>query len=139
MKLVTFRTREAQESGDRAAQVIWVPLLAYARYLDDPELNSRIVDLDQYYEDAATGNLPAVAYIAPSGNSEHPPGSVRAGQRLVAAPAQFLERVAGGTGAERGNLAAPDDFGDLRQVVRPGHDLVGKGDTILPRIGLFPG
>jgi phospholipase C len=80
---ITFRTREAQESGDRAAQVIWVPLLAYARYLDDPELNSRIVDLDQYYEDAATGNLPAVAYIAPSGNSEHPPGSVRAGQRLV--------------------------------------------------------
>lgn len=80
---INFRTREAQESGDRAAQVIWVPLLAYARYLDDPELNKHIVDLDEYYEDAATGNLPAVAYIAPSGNSEHPPGSVRAGQRLV--------------------------------------------------------
>jgi phospholipase C len=80
---INFRTRLLQESGDRAAQVIWVPLLAYARYIDDPELNSHIVDLDQFYEDAANGTLPAVAYIAPSGNSEHPPGSVRAGQRLV--------------------------------------------------------
>jgi phospholipase C len=80
---ITFRTREAQESGDRAAQVIWVPLLAYARFLDDPELNKHIVDLDQFYDDAAAGTLPAVAYIAPSGNSEHPPGSIRAGQRLV--------------------------------------------------------
>ncbi len=80
---INFRTRSAQESGDRAAQVTWVPLLAYARYLDDPELNKHIVDLDQFYDDAANGSLPAVAYIAPSGNSEHPPGSIRAGQRLV--------------------------------------------------------
>jgi phospholipase C len=80
---INFRTRATETDGDRAAQVIWVPLLAYARYLDDPELNKHIVDLDQYYEDAANGTLPAVSYIAPSGNSEHPPGSIRAGQRLV--------------------------------------------------------
>jgi phospholipase C len=41
------------------------------------------VNLDQYYEDAASGNLPSVAFVAPSGNSEHPPGSVQAGQTLV--------------------------------------------------------
>jgi phospholipase C len=80
---ITWRTRTALDDGDRAAQVIWVPLLAYARFVDDPALNSHIVDLDQYYEDAATGNLPSVAFIAPSGDSEHPPGRVQSGQTLV--------------------------------------------------------
>ena len=60
-----------------------MPLLAYARYLDNPRLFSKIVNLDQYYEDAARGDLPAVSFIAPSGDSEHPPGSVQAGQNLV--------------------------------------------------------
>jgi phospholipase C len=80
---ITFRSRTSTEDVDRGAQVIWVPLLAYARYVDNPELSSKIVDLDQYYDDAATGNLPSVAFIAPSGDSEHPPGSVQAGQTLV--------------------------------------------------------
>ncbi|SCL34999.1 phospholipase C [Micromonospora pallida] len=80
---ITFRTRTAEEEIDRGAQVIWVPLLAYARYIDDPKLFSRIVDLDEYYEDAAKGELPAVAFVAPAGNSEHPPGNIRAGQTLV--------------------------------------------------------
>ncbi|MEU4569482.1 alkaline phosphatase family protein [Micromonospora sp. NPDC023956] len=80
---ITFRTRIAEEEIDRGAQVIWVPLLAYARYIDDPKLSSKIVDLDEYYEDAAKGELPAVAFVAPAGNSEHPPGNIRAGQTLV--------------------------------------------------------
>jgi phospholipase C len=80
---ITFRSRAATKDIDRGAQVIWVPLLGYARYVDNPALSSKIVDLDQYYEDAATGNLPSVAFIAPSGDSEHPPGSVQAGQTLV--------------------------------------------------------
>jgi phospholipase C len=77
---ITFRDRG---KGDRAAQVIWCPLLNYARYIDDPELNSHIVDLDEYFEDLENGTLPSVAYIVPSGASEHPPGSILAGQRFV--------------------------------------------------------
>ncbi len=46
----TFRT---PASGDRASQIVWVPLLTYARYLDNPTLNSHIQDLSQYYVDAA--------------------------------------------------------------------------------------
>jgi len=69
--------------GHRHSQVIWVPLLNYARYLDDPRLASRIVDLDEYFVDLQAGTLPAVAYIVPSGASEHPPGSLAAGQRFV--------------------------------------------------------
>jgi phospholipase C len=80
---ITFRTRTDVADIDRGAQVIWVPLLAYARYLDTPRLFNKIVSMDEYYEDAARGNLPAVSFIAPSGDSEHPPGSVRAGQNLV--------------------------------------------------------
>ncbi len=72
-----------QGVGDRASQVVWVPLLNYARYLDDPELTSHIVDLDEYYTDLERGTLPSVSYIVPSGASEHPPGSIRAGQRFV--------------------------------------------------------
>ncbi len=36
-------------------------------------LSSHIVDLSQYYLDLQQGTLPAVAYIVPSGASEHPP------------------------------------------------------------------
>jgi phospholipase C len=75
---VTFRSE-----GQRSAQVTRVPLLAYARYVDDPRLAGHIVDLDQYYEDLRNDTLPAVAYIAPAAASEHPPSNIQAGQRLV--------------------------------------------------------
>jgi phospholipase C len=70
-------------TGDRGSQVVWVPLLNYPRFVDDPKLSSHIVDLEEYYEDLERGTLPAVSYIAPSGSSEHPPGSIQAGQRFV--------------------------------------------------------
>lgn len=79
---LTYRTLE-QYPGNRAAQVIWVPLLNFDRFLDDPELSQHIVNLDEYYEDLANGTLPAVAFIAPSGPSEHPPSSLQSGQRFV--------------------------------------------------------
>lgn len=81
---ITYRTR-ATASIDRASQVIWAPLLGYARFIDNPALSRHIVDLEQYYTDAASGTLPAVSYIVPSGDSEHPPGRVQAGERLVQA------------------------------------------------------
>jgi phospholipase C len=76
----TFRTLGP---GVTSAQVVRVPLLNYNRYLDDPALHSRIVDMSQYYRDLQTGDLPAVSFMVPSGSSEHPPGSVASGQRMV--------------------------------------------------------
>jgi phospholipase C len=70
-------------NGDDAAQPVWVPLLNYKRFLDDPELSSRIVDMDEYYSDLADGTLPAVSFMVPSGASEHPPGSIQSGERFV--------------------------------------------------------
>jgi phospholipase C len=77
---ITFRSRGI---GDAASQVVWVPPLNYNRFLDDPALHDRIVDMSQYYQDLANGTLPAVSFMAPSGASEHPPGSVQAGERFV--------------------------------------------------------
>jgi len=76
----TFRTRTAT---DPAPQTVRVPLLNYARFVDDPRLRGHIVDLDQYYRDLADGSLPAVAYVASSGSSERSARSIPAGQTLV--------------------------------------------------------
>ncbi len=80
---VTYRTYRTLTDTDKGAQVIWAPVLNYARFLDRPELNKHIVPLEQYYLDLANGTLPAVSYIVPSGASEHPPGSIQAGERFV--------------------------------------------------------
>ncbi len=77
---INFRNRGI---GDRGSQIVWVPLLNYARYLDNPKLRSHIVDMSQYYKDLQNGTLPAVSYLAPAGSSEHPPGSIQAGERFV--------------------------------------------------------
>jgi phospholipase C len=77
---ITFRSRQ---NTDRGSQIVWVPLLDYARYLDNPRLFAHIVDIKQYYRDLRTGSLPQVAFMAPSGSSEHPPGSIQAGERFV--------------------------------------------------------
>jgi phospholipase C len=88
---INYRTVE-QVAGNRASQVIWVPVLNIPRFLDDPELSSHIVDLSEYYKDLENGTLPAVAYIAPSGASEHPPGSIRSGQKFIKSLIQALMR-----------------------------------------------
>jgi phospholipase C len=76
----TFRSRS---SGNPASQTARVPLLNYARFVDDPALRSHIVDLSQYYRDLAAGTLPAVSYVASSGSSERSARSIPAGQHLV--------------------------------------------------------
>ena len=67
---------------DKGAQVVSAPLLAYGRYLDDPELFGKIVPLARYYTDLAEGTLPSVAYVVPSGRAR-PPGSIQARERSI--------------------------------------------------------
>lgn len=69
--------------NERFAQVVWVPPLAMDRFLDDERLASRIVDMSEYYADVENDTLPAVAFLVPSGASEHPPGRVQAGEAFV--------------------------------------------------------
>lgn len=76
----TFRTATP---GVTPAQEVRVPLLDDSRFVEDPALNQRIVDMSQYYRDLQTGNLPAVSFMVPSGSSEHPPSNIQSGQRMV--------------------------------------------------------
>jgi phospholipase C len=104
-------------SGNRASQIIWVPVLNIARFLDDPELSSHIVDLSEYYTDLENGTLPAVAYIAPAGASEHPPGSIRSGQKFVKSLIQALMRSSAWENSAF--LVTYDDWGGWYDHVLP--------------------
>ena len=111
---ITFRS---PAKGDRGAQVVWVPLLAYPRYLDDPELFRHIVPIDEYYEDLARGTLPAVSYIVPSGASEHPPGSIAAGEAFVRTLVTSLQRSSAWSSSAF--MWTYDDWGGWYDHVRP--------------------
>ena len=88
----TITYRDLGTEGNRASQVVWVPLLNFDRFIDDPALSSHIVDLNQYYIDLRDGTLPSVSYIIPSGASEHPPEHPETGQRFVKTLIQELMR-----------------------------------------------
>ncbi len=87
---VTFRNTNINDPKE--SQLIWAPLLDFARFIDDPALSSHIVDMSQYYTDLQTGNLPAVAYLVPSGLSEHPPGDITVGQSFAVSTITSLMR-----------------------------------------------
>lgn len=79
-RTVTFRNSAAMI--DRPAQVERVPLLAFARFVDNPRLSEHIVDLSEYYRDLDTATLPAVSYIVPAGGGASTQTSVATGERL---------------------------------------------------------
>ena len=109
-----FRNRA---KGDRGAQVVWVPLLAFPRFLDDPELFKHIVPIEEYYDDLANGTLPAVSYMVPSGASEHPPGSIAAGEAFVRTLVTSLQRSSAWSSSAF--MWTYDDWGGWYDHVRP--------------------
>jgi phospholipase C len=87
---ITFRNHDP--AAAKSAQLIWAPVLNFSRFLDDPSLASHIVDMQQYFTDLQNGTLPAVAYLAPSGLSEHPPGDISVGQSFGTSTVTSLMR-----------------------------------------------
>lgn len=87
---VTFRSRVPNEALPR--QIVKVPLLNLARYVDDPVLSKRIVDLKEFYTDLQNGTLPAVSYIVANGASEPTPKSLTLGQQHLKVVLQELMR-----------------------------------------------
>ena len=62
---------------------IWNPLPYFDTVKQDGELG-RIQPIENFYEQARKGTLPAVVWVVPSGDvSEHPPALVSAGQTFV--------------------------------------------------------
>ena len=84
--------RSTNLTNQKASQLIWAPMLNFSRFIDDPALSSHIVDMQQYYTDLSTGQLPAVAYLVPSGLSEHPPGDITVGQSFATTTVTSLMR-----------------------------------------------
>jgi phospholipase C len=124
---ITYRNQASQ--GNRESQVVWVPLVNFDRFIDDPALSSHIVDLKQYYVDLRQGTLPAVAYIVPSGASEHPPESPSVGEHTVKNLLQELMR------SDAWNSSAfmllYDDWGGwYDHVIPPQVDAAGYGPRV---------
>jgi phospholipase C len=94
-----------------------VPILKMARFADDRRLASRIVDLDQYHRDLQDGTLPAVSFIVNYGASEHPPGNLALGQRLVRSLINGL--MASSAWRDSAFLYTYDDWGGWYDHVRP--------------------
>jgi phospholipase C len=121
--------RNLGTAGNRASQVVWVPLLNFDRFLDDPKLSSHIVDLNEYYIDARNGTLPSVAYIIPSGASEHPPQNPATGQRFVKTLIQELMRSS--VWSSSAFMLLYDDWGGWYDHVSPPQvDEYGYGPRI---------
>jgi phospholipase C len=88
----TVNFLHVDKTTDKASQLIWAPLLNFQRFVDGTPLSSHIVDLSQYWTDLEHGTLPQVAYIAPSGLSEHPPGDITVGQSFAVSAVTSLMR-----------------------------------------------
>ncbi len=132
----TLTYRNLGTSGNRASQVIWVPLLNFDRFIDDPTLSSHIVDLSQYFVDLQNGALPSVAYVIPSGASEHPPSSLKTGQTFVKTLIQELMRSS--VWNSSAFLLAYDDWGGwYDHVLPPQVDQYGYGPRV-PAILVSP-
>jgi phospholipase C len=119
---VTFRSRGRNDGS----QVVTCPLLNYARFVDDPTLNSHIVPLDDYYEDLDADTLPAVSFIVPAGSSEHPPSSPSRGQAFVSNLVSGLMRSR--SWSSSAFMWSYDDWGGwYDHVVPPAVDQDGYG------------
>ena len=114
---VTYKTLPPTSVANSGSQTVWVPLLNIPRFVNDPRLSTHIVDLSQYFTDLQNGTLPQVAYIVPSGASEHPPGSLAAGQQYVGSLVNSL--IASSAWSSSAFMLAYDDWGGWYDHVPP--------------------
>ena len=86
----TLNYRTQKELDFLHPQVQWVPLLSFDRFIDDPNLSSHIVDLNEYYSDLEHGTLPAVSYVLLLGATEHPISEPSLGEQATRTMLQTL-------------------------------------------------
>jgi phospholipase C len=96
---------------------IWNPLPDFATVHQDGQLGN-IQDSNHLFADAQNGTLPAVSWVIPSGdNSEHPPGTVAAGQDHVTRVINAI--MAGPDWSSTAIFLAWDDWGGFYDHVSP--------------------
>jgi len=109
--------RELQNLDHLPPQIQWLPLLNFDRFIDQPELSSRIVDLDEYYQDLENGTLPAVSYVLLLGATEHPLTDIGRGQRVMDRMISAL--MVSDAWPSSAFMIAYDDWGGWYDHVRP--------------------
>jgi phospholipase C len=96
---------------------IWNPLPYFDTVREDGELGN-VASIQNFYAAASAGHLPAVSWIAPSGDvSEHPPGRVTAGQAYVTSLVNAVMK--GPDWNSTAIFLAWDDWGGFYDHVRP--------------------
>jgi phospholipase C len=96
---------------------IWNPLPYFDTVRADNQLGN-IQSVDNYYNQAETGTLPAVSWVVPSGEvSEHPPGPVSYGQSYVTS--LINAAMAGPDWDSTAIFLAWDDWGGFYDHVSP--------------------
>jgi len=116
----------APKLQDAKTPSIWNPLPQFRDVQETGQLDN-VVDSGEYFKDARSGDLPAVAWIVPSNeNSEHPPQSVTAGQAWVTRLVNAAMR--GPDWSSTAILLAWDDWGGFYDHVPPPRlDSLGYG------------
>jgi phospholipase C len=96
---------------------IWNPLPWFATVYEDHQLGD-IVPTDNFFAAARAGRLPAVSWVIPDdAHSEHPPASIRAGQRYVTSVIDAAMRSP--DWPHTAIFLAWDDWGGFYDHVRP--------------------
>jgi phospholipase C len=115
---------------------IWNPLPYFDTVRADGELGN-IQSVDNFYNAAKAGSLPAVSWVAPSGAvSEHPPGPVSFGQSYVTSLVNAV--MNGPDWKSTAIFLAWDDWGGFYDHVKPPNvDVNGYGLRV-PGIVISP-
>jgi phospholipase C len=96
---------------------LWNPLVGFATVRQDNQLGN-IQTTPQFLNEARTGSLPAVSWVAPDApHSDHPPADVRTGQAFVANVVNTVER--GPDWRSTAIFLAWDDWGGFYDHVHP--------------------
>jgi phospholipase C len=126
----------APKAQEAATPGIWNPLAWFTTVHENGEV-ANIQTLDHFYTAAADGSLASVSWIVPSNEmSEHPPSSVKAGQRYVTGLINAL--MQGPEWESTAIFLSWDDWGGFYDhVVPPSVDALGYGIRV-PSLVISP-
>jgi phospholipase C len=109
---------------------LWNPMPGFKNIANDPKLMAHLVSLDQFFQDAKSGNLPQVCWIVPTfADSEHPPADSARGMWHVT---QLVNAVMqSGAWKDCVIIVTWDDFGGFYDHVPPPQiDKYGYGPRV---------
>ena len=116
---------------------LWNPMPGFRAFQKSPALMAHLVNLNQFYQDAKSGNLPEVCWIVPTpADSEHPPADSARGMRHVT---DLINAVMQGPNwKDTAIILTWDDYGGFYDHVSPPQiDEYGYGPRV-PALVISP-